>query len=1022
MSSYTPPPGNAVPLDFTGGPYTPPAGNAVPLEFRRDAVIGEQQYLFPAGFTQAAFGSHALRKSFEYVTPLGIAPGGFGAVSIRLGHQLVSPAGWVQTQWGSYAGTTVVNFNKEVRPSGFNAFRGFGTHWVSLGTRRIYPGLGVQTRWGNPTMAGGVRWLDLAGRGIAGSAYGRPIIWFHTRELFPSWFVATRYGAPLVDFNHDVEPTGIPPGGFGVAEVHRPRSLVDLWNQGIAGPLWGDHRVDNYTRYIAPQGFITAPTEHERFGWPEVWLWRRYIQQLFEVTPSDGGVFGNFNYVENRDRYPRPEGIRPGPFGTGEVRNNARVIRTPANQEHTLWGANMVSHSERFLLPLGEVQTQWGSPLGWIVHNAARVLAPAGWVSSTVGRPERVWGNRQWLGHVGGADTSSAGTPMVAFRIRTVQQFAGPDLLRIGAARVQHWERYVAPPGVDAFRAGVPTLEEHFTVIAPRSILPPTNQVGDSSRVWNLTPELYAFGATMTEWGGTRVFNQWRAFDFQGFDSQVFGRHVVKDRRQTVTPPGVMVLTIPLTHQVRNVEPDPPAPQTIAPAGMVPGTSPGWAWMGSPIVTANRIVPAGGIHTLWGNPRVVSMGILAQGIPPPYSTTTGSQFGTPSLPAAQYVTPAGILSLRTGEPHMWPHYIWAPQGYPYTTGRDNEKGHIMDFNVHGWNHPERPVFGSATVTNKDRAIFPSGRAMLAMPDGARVSLNPQYIRAEGTRFTRYGFPIINGGGEVAASGFDMALYGSPVVVEIDTRPKEAKPSGFMALGWGVHRVEHFHRTLHPSGWVSFAISAPRPPAWPRTSHWVSNAYPPFQFTGSDTSLFGTAWVSNWVRELAPAGFDAHRIGYEPGYFAQRMKVWKRDYVRDVTLGDGEVFGTAWVEQGERSIAVRAISPGGVPRPQVIGRATVAPDGFDACVFGDVQRWEAGKVKPYGDDLAEWGRTIISRALRAQGFDGEFGVPSVARPIAAEGWIAGGVGEPTTVARWCGNKAMAVEGNDMAQFGEAAVTT
>ena len=100
-----------------------------------------------------------------------------------------------------------------------------------------------------------------------------------------------------------------------------------------------------------------------------------------------------------------------------------------------------------------------------------------------------------------------------------------------------------------------------------------------------------------------------------------------------------------------------------------------------------------------------------------------------------------------------------------------------------------------------------------------------------------------------------------------------------------------------------------------------------------------------------------------------------------------------------------------------------PFGFDALSVGDVQRWEAGKIKPHGDDMAELGRAVLSRALHPTGFGGDFGVPSIGRPLAPTGIAAPDdqVPAPAAIARWCGNKAMAVGGFDALSMGEVTIT-
>lgn len=70
-----------------------------------------------------------------------------------------------------------------------------------------------------------------------------------------------------------------------------------------------------------------------------------------------------------------------------------------------------------------------------------------------------------------------------------------------------------------------------------------------------------------------------------------------------------------------------------------------------------------------------------------------------------------------------------------------------------------------------------------------------------------------------------------------------------------------------------------------------------------------------------------------------------------------------------------------------------------------------------------GHAVLMRALHAQGFAGAFGQPSVGRSVVPEGIAAGGIGDPTAIAGWCGNRAVAVlDGMATEMFGTATVET
>ena len=1009
---YTIPTGNQVGLAFSGTTsYTPPEGNRVALRFG-----GLPGTIFAVGSDTSTFGQASIRNRTAQVFAAG-----WDSSSVSGNLVVTKSLLAVGIPPGSFGTASLYNLTQEVGPAGRDTFGGFGSAWVSLGTRRLYAGLGDQSLFGMAALAGGVRWIDLGNRGIDSLAVPAPTVSFLVRQVFPAWFVATLYGRPAVDLTHNVLPTGFGGEQFGQPEVYRPRFIIDMAGLGIAATAWGDHRADLHTQYVAPSGWLAGgPTESERFGRAEAYNLTQYIDQLFEVGPDDGGVFGTFTYVDNRNKRIGAEGIQPGKFGTPQIYNNARIITGAPFVEFTLWGDTLVAPAIRTIEAVGKDTSAWGSPLGNIVYNAARVLAPSGIAPGDVGIPQRVWSNQQTI-KVVGYDQALSGQAMAAFAVRTVAPFSLPEPPPFGNTTVQLLRRPLAPRGIDVAGFGVPTLEIHFTIIAAKSVLPPVNAFG-TGRVWNKTPELGAYGWTASEWGSAAVHNQWERYSFDGWDSAVIGKHLIRDRRQTVAPGGIASLTMSLRSEVRKVTPDPPAQQIVSPAG--------WdtASVSAAAVRTNVIYAVGDAYSAFGRPSLVSNGILARGIPPPYNDS-GTQFGVPSMNGTPIIRPKSILAPddpnnpapSSSLPDVGPRYVWAPRGYPYSTGYWDERGQQMDEAVFGENHPERPVFGAPTVTHRNRTLFAQSDEYLLFGQAA-LGLNPQYVRPTGTRFQKFGYPVLNGGGALGTYGFDMSRYGLATLVIADYGPKTVGPGGIAAGAFGGAEVQNCNRALVAQGWDSFTVSPPVPPSWPRTSTWVSNAYAPFPFMGSEHTVFGTAWVSHYTRQVAPTGWLSQVIDYTAGSFKDRMRVSKSRSVGSMAGFDALAFGTATVQNawsGVRAIGFSGFAFGLV---NLRRQNRVHPVGFDALAVGDVQRWEAGVVKAHGDDMAEMGRAVLSRAVGPSGFAGAFGVPGVGRPARPLGIASPDdqVPAPVAVARWCGNKAMAVAGFDALQMGEVTV--
>lgn len=898
--------------------------------------------------------------------PVGIAPKGFGE-------------------------TFVNNTALGIGAFGFEDFQGFGVQTVSLGIRRLYAGLGDQSGFGDTFVSAGNRTLDLADRGIAPSGLGTTTVWFALRQVFPAWFVATLWGSAKVDRTHFVDPAGFTDEQVPVPDVHYPRFIIDLTDQGIDSASFGATQLELFTQYLRPKGWL-APAKEEplRFGMANIYNSDQYLFQLFAPSPYDGGTFGHFNYVENKNKTITQEGFDLARYGRPYIFNNGRFIQTPRFQDFSAFGNTLVAPYVRNLSPVGVDMIGWGSSLGNIIYNAARVIAPAAMRQDGYGKPSLA-SNLQKLREVG-ADSSVFGDAMVAFAIRALGVYGIRGDFPLGNAHVSNWQRYLSPKGMDAGGRGVPTLEIHFTIFKPKSVLPPVNQFGINT-VRNVTPQLYQFGFVQTEWGKQQVFNQHESYAFQGFDSSVLGnKNVVAFRTRVLLAYGRDALYIPTTLQVRNVNPQPPGQQVVTVDGYAT------AALGLPTVRGNAMFPQGYVATLFGRPQLVAMGIIGQGIPPPYGDN-GTQFGTATLYPAQFDYPKGWEGIGWGLPDVGPRYVWAPKGYPYTTGYWGEIGEQMDQWLHGTDHPERPVFGSVLVAYRNRPFFPSGLDLsdYGLP---RVSLNPQYLHATGNKLQKLGFPVLNGGGAVQTYGLDQALLGEPDVAIHYTGPQTALPDGFEGLQFGVNAAENFNRPIYPQGWNQFTTSPPAQPSWPRISTWVSNAYDPFQFSGREATLWGDAWVSFYVRSIYPQGTDTSIIAnYQLGHFKDRMRVYKRDYISSVSLGLDEVFGSNRVSLHHQLIYPQAF--GG----EALGRASLKPSnkinltGFETLVAGNPAVAYIERLLAAGFDAGALGTPTLVRALDAAGFGGEtFGVAALARTANALAWLDDVFGLPALASR------------------------
>jgi hypothetical protein len=249
-------------------------------------------------------------------------------------------------------------------------------------------------------------------------------------------------------------------------------------------------------------------------------------------------------------------------------------------------------------------------------------------------------------------------------------------------------------------------------------------------------------------------------------------------------------------------------------------------------------------------------------------------------------------------------------------------------------------------------------------------------------------------------------------------PRHIRPQGWIEFDADQTDVSNFIRDVQPQGFHAWLPGVPR-------------VHPPEPIIpqGYRADIYGQTFVSNYIRYVDPVGFDALEIGPVGGSFKDRMRVSERHTVTATSAHQGEQFGVATASNRVRSLRPTDEIIGSVSGPRVTARSyvTVAGHGFDAGMFGDVQRWEAGKIKPYGDDALRSGVHRIARGVQPLGFVGVIGLPSVANPIRPSGALTQVIGDAVVshgdgLEYTCGQlpRALAVPANQFTQFGTATV--
>lgn len=1062
-------------LDFqtvwTG--YTSPPSDDVPLSFHPHAPPG-QSTAFPAGLDTLTFGGTDVKNWLTYTAPSGMAGDigspsivntalaannatlgatqVFGALSVTFVNRPVNLSGFIATLFGTASLKTtpelrvtgiapgvvpnpkIENLHREVGAVGWNnAVYGTGGR-VSNFLNYLHPVWTQLEAFGRPTMEGGVRNAPM--NGFATQAFGAHSVTLAQRQVYPQWFVDTRYGMPLMGYERAITGIGTDVSVFGSTLVwdntQRPAMT------GFDATLWGDNQPQLLTRYLGAKPVFED--DIARIGYPNLYNLRQYITQSYLPEQwSEGGIGDPIEmhvYNVNRRIDLVNNGIAPLfrqiPL-THEVRNGARVL-TLAGLDATLWGEKkavdgiLVAPRIRNVYPAGFEPVELSSRFH-IVRNAAAQLKPVGTDMSRLGVPPLVQNTRRYFSGFRVGQTDEWGLPFIAYGVRTVGPQNPLDPVRgiIGGATIWYRVRELAPkpPDFPSWGAyGKATVDSRINAVLAKSI-PPTWQWGMAS-LRNLTPELtpYWDSSLFTLFGATAVFNRLNWYNIEGWHAEEWGTNtIITFRTKKIVPMGLDAARYNPFHTIRNERPDPPGQQYTYSTSLGETLN-----MGAPQFKSLALFPTGIMEGGYGAPTLQGMSIFPHGIPPYTDDVTGTQLGVPSVPGQQTVTVKGWASDGSddppgfyGKPDLSPRTIWAPTGAPQQAiqnhpGNSEVVDHFLEHQS-GLTmiHPFM-AYHRIELKNRTYAIPSLGNTQLF--GDFKSALRPIYVYPQGPKFTKYGFPVVDGGNkQVQAAGFDLSVWSPdyPKLSSPEPFIRYLRPAGLDSSGFGSTWVANFIRYPVPQGydatqWGRPIVQRPPPPA-----------YPP----GLDATLWGAGtFIAYRIRHIDMPGWESFISEYDVTAFMDRMRVKGRSHPT-ITMGETLRMGMPTLNAKHRSIFPASTLPvaGAVPVPGTRrqNRVNIVSAG-DQSAIGEA--WSLpvlpGTIQPRGEDFSATGLPRANYQVILDGWAGELGAPRLAWPIGAEGADTAQFGEMVLMGFGCGRQARAMHGWDSATFGTAGI--
>lgn len=792
------------------------------------------RFVYPIGFDNLLLGNSVLTKTPELKAQ---------------GHQ----SSVIGQAWISHKNRTIDLIQK-----GINSFKpGDPTVWY--GQRPVKPNSWQSSSYGQPVLTHEVR--ELAAQGFRRDAYGMAWVSFGTRRLEPVSIYKDFPSNHMVGGTQKIEPVGYIATLWGTRIIPESQSVAPI---GFTG-MFGDTLVDLFTKYIAPVGYISVGQQPaDRWGDIVVYNKLQYIVQEFDV--NSGLVppkWSDWTAIANRNIQMNVTGFASQRFGYSQIDNNATPL-LPAGIEPPPITIGMISHGIRAIAPeaiMAPPMSTWG-----VVHNGARVIAPLGHAHTQWGNDGTVVNTRREYRNVGRIDSLETGTPMIAYRIRTIDieprySIAPPQ---INLPTIDLYTRYVSFCGYETTKYGLPSLSIHFNIIGPS--WRHRDDFGESV-VRNLTPELLVGAFDSQEFGQAGVRTQWRHVQAQGDTATLFGSAMIADTKQQIGLRGWQDSVISQLHTVTKTGTPPYTTQNIwlqnesNPSkdgfGIKPTSEPS-----RPGLNQNVIYHRGhnsqkfGDAFVYSNNLYIEIGISTVNIPVNSDTSVINKH--------RYLDVEGIDNTIIVSEDLWvtPFYI-RPRSF-------NQPGDYGSFS-------QGDKFGYPRVDNEHRTIYPRGHASSNIGYSADVELQDRYIEPSSIRAYGMGYPEIpftlktiglhdNGllSEQHGTTSIDYAPYFGPQTISV---------GGISELSIGRHRIELLHREFSAIGHDSLSMGESKgndtPYMWQglRVGEFV-----PMQIGAGDTSLFGETVIGLRVREIPLEGFVAFRSEYEPIKFKDRMKV------------------------------------------------------------------------------------------------------------------------------------------------------
>lgn len=852
--------------------------------FGETGIANKTPSVFPKSIELPPLGTPAIGHRIRSVKPIGFDGLLVGAPALTKTPEL-SPKGHASSV---VAPPTIWYKNRVVNLSqkGINSFKsGAATAWFRY--RYVTPESWASSVFAEPVLSHGLR--NINALGFVRDAYGNAWVSRGTRFIEPPSIVRISASNHMVGGTRHIKPDGYIATKWGTRVIPESQSVAPFGFTGI----FGQSQIRLHTRYLKPFGYISVGNQPaDRWGSAKLYNKRQYITQFFDnasglVPPK----WSDWQTVENRNKTIAATGFFSQKIGYSKIDNHAAPLLVKGISPPTggRFDVSMISHANRPIAPPAieaPIMSTWA-----VAHNAARVISAKG-VEHTLFGLARAEKTRRYYDRVGRIDSFESGTPMISFRIRTIdvekRYSIAPPIIRLPTIDLH--TRYASFRGFETAQYGMPSLSIHFNNISPG--WSHRDYVGEPS-LRNVTPEVGQRGHNSEAFGNTSLRTQWRNVYAQGDRATLFGDARIADTKQYISVISWQDTRVNQRLLVTKTGTNPYVTQNIWDAGGFSLDGSNNQQVPKPGLNQNVIYPKGinsqsfGGNRIWSNNIYVDIGIAIVNVSKNLTVSNKVRFidlNTENL---------GISpTVELGEPVLSPHTI--RQYHDQFSKADGE------------------VFGRSVVVPRDRNItqLPSNGNQLRV-GLLTISLKRNYIKPNPIRAGAIGIPSIPfTPKELSAIGADNSLFGNHLISYPPyTGSQEIKPIGLNSFkSEKGNSVDLLNRRISAKGHDSLLMGVSKTADTPFMWQGLRvGEHVPLVIGAGDMSAFGKAFISLRVREIPVKGFVAFRSEYTLEAFDKRMKVkgTTPDYVEDINIGvtgiDSMQIGSVGVKWGQQFI-------------------------------------------------------------------------------------------------------------------------